>query len=261
MDDILNIGKGGLIAGMIQTSVTMGLKTTLNYQYTNGLTTQSALKKLYSVGGVFRFYRGFPPAVLLNSITKFNDTFISSYVLSKTKNTNLHLSEKIACSSVIAATTRIAFMPLDNLKTNCQVNGKSGYQIVANKVKTKGVTYLWSGTLPQFTASILGHFPWYFTYNYLNEKLDHCATYTNELIKQGAIGFTASLSSDLCVNGFKVLKSSKQTSNREYSEIVKTIIKNDGYLGFYRGLGTKLIINGVNGMVFSIVWKIFRDNI
>jgi hypothetical protein len=258
---IINGGLAGSSAAVVQVTSLLWLRTTLNYQYTNGISTSNALKNLYKQGGVRRFYRGYVPALVLASSARFTDTFANVGVLEMTKGTSMPLYAKTAMSSIIAGCSRSLLMPLDVIKTNYQVKGAKGFEIVRSNVKLNGPRVLWNGTAAQCTGTVVGHFPWFFTYNYLNQQYPRRESMYEELLKQGGIGFCSSLASDIFVNGFKVMKTTKQTTQPDasYKTIITDIIKKDGIFGIYRGFKTKLIINGVNGMVFSVCWKLMQD--
>lgn len=258
---IINGGLAGSSAAVVQVTSLLWLRTTLNYQYTNGISTSNALKKLYNQGGVRRFYRGYLPALILASSARFTDTVANVGVLEMTKTTSLPLYTKTAISSIIAGCSRSLLMPLDVIKTNYQVKGEKGFEIVKSNVKRNGPRVLWNGTVAQCSATVVGHFPWFFTYNYLNQRFPVRNTLYEELLKQAAIGFTSSFASDIFINGFKVMKTTKQTTQPDatYKTIVTDIVKKEGFSGIYRGFKTKIIINGVNGMVFSVCWKLIRD--
>jgi hypothetical protein len=44
-----------------------------------------------------------------------------------------------------------------------------------------------------------------------------------------------------------------------YKETVKTLTAKEGYSWIFRGLKTKLITNGLNGIMFSVTWKYFQE--
>ena len=189
---IINGGLAGSSAAVVQVTSLLWLRTTLNYQYTNGISTSNALKKLYNQGGVRRFYRGYLPALILASSARFTDTVANVGVLEMTKTTSLPLYTKTAISSIIAGCSRSLLMPLDVIKTNYQVKGEKGFEIVKSNVKRNGPRVLWNGTVAQCSATVVGHFPWFFTYNYLNQRFPVRNTLYEELLKQAAIGFTSS---------------------------------------------------------------------
>ena len=60
----------------------------------------------------------------------------------------------------------------------------------------------------------------------------------------------------------RVVKTAKQTSaeNISYAGTISKIVAADGLSGlFFRGLGTKLISNGVQAMLFTIVWRYVQE--
>ena len=60
----------------------------------------------------------------------------------------------------------------------------------------------------------------------------------------------------------RVVKTAKQTADSEmsYAATVGSIVATDGVYGlFFRGLGTKIISNGVQAMLFTIVWRYLQD--
>jgi hypothetical protein len=82
------------------------------------------------------------------------------------------------------------------------------------------------------------------------------------LIRSAFIGFCASMISDTCSNSLRVIKTTRQTipTNEGYIAITKAIIKNEGLVGLAgRGLKTKIITNGIQGLVFSVFWKLGQD--
>ena len=110
-------------------------------------------------------------------------------------------------------------------------------------------------------ATMVGHFPWFFTYNYLDEKLPKYDSTLQNLTRNGAIGFASSVVSDTCSNSVRVVKTYKQasTENISYVNTVKNVIKEDGIIGLLgRGLKTRILANGIQGIVFSISWKFFQ---
>ena len=64
-------GVAGFAAGVIQVGTFMWMRTTMNYQYANGGTLGNALKTLYKEGGIPRFYRGLPYAIIQNPLSRF----------------------------------------------------------------------------------------------------------------------------------------------------------------------------------------------
>ena len=57
-------GVPGMISMCVQVLGLMWMRTTMNYQYANGLSTLQALRTLYADGGIPRFYKGLAPALI-----------------------------------------------------------------------------------------------------------------------------------------------------------------------------------------------------
>merc|ERR1719182_1145346 len=82
------------------------------------------------------------------------------------------------------------------------------------------------------------------------------------MCRNALIGLCSSAVSDVVSNSIRVVKTKKQTAKEvlTYAATVSAIVAEDGVQGlFLRGLGTKLITNGVSAMLFSILWKYFEQ--
>ncbi|KAL6768654.1 hypothetical protein ACKKBF_B11610 [Auxenochlorella protothecoides x Auxenochlorella symbiontica] len=268
-----NAGKkalGGGIPGAaamgIQVVSLMWLRTTVNYQYRYGMTTTAAMKTLYKEGGVLRFYRGVGPALIQGPMSRFGDTAANAGVLTllneSASTKDLPIPIKTAAASAAAGGFRIFLMPVDALKTTMQVEGKNGIPILMSKIRTGGVSVLYHGALAAAAATWAGHFPWFATYNYLNEVLPQYTDLPRKLGRSAVIGFCASAISDTVSNSIRVVKTTKQTSAvpMTYPEVLKMVIKEDGILGLMgRGLKTKILANGLQGLLFSVLWRMGQD--
>ena len=141
-----------------------------------------------------------------------------------------------------------------------QVTGK--FSNVVTKVKAEGVTALYHGSLAAASATFVGHYPWFFTYNLLSEKIPKQDDPLKELGRRAIMGFSASAVSDTCSNSIRVVKVYKQSSPEalSYPQVVKNVIKESGIRGLmFRGLETKILANGLQGILFSIMWKHFEE--
>ena len=151
----------------------MWMRTTINYQYRNGGTFPQALKALYKDGGIPRFYRGVAPALVQGPLSRFGDTaantgimtFFDSYQWGR----ELPSTVKTIGASLAAATWRIFLMPIDTCKTTMQVQGSIAP--VFTKVKASGPTVLYHGSLAAASATFVGHYPWFATYNFLSANI------------------------------------------------------------------------------------------
>jgi hypothetical protein len=78
------------------------------------------------------------------------------------------------------------------------------------------------------------------------------------LLRSATIGFLCTLVSDTISNSIRVIKTVKQTSEEpiSYKQAVEEVVKKDGVEGLlFRGLKTKLLTNGIQGVIFSIAWR------
>jgi hypothetical protein len=247
----------------------MWLRTIMNYQYKNGGNIKNTFKTLYNQGGIFRFYQGYVPALMIGPISRFGDTFVNTLSLElfngndKFKNTPIFVQTMFA--SILAGIWRISTLPIDSWKTSKQVYGKNGIMIIKNKYHKDGIKSLYQGAMASSLATIVGHYPWFLTYNYLNSylpKYKYDENITLALIRNASIGFFSSAISDTVSNSIRVVKTVKQTNTDyiSYKDIVKNIIKKDGMNGLlFRGLETKILTNGIQGIVFSIFYKFFQE--
>lgn len=132
------------------------------------------------------------------------------------------------------------------------------------KFKTNGPSVFFYGALASATATFVGHYPWFFMYNYLSEKLPQPDGQVMKLCRSAFIGFCSSATSDLCSNSIRVVKVYRQTNTVKvsYVEAIQNIIKEDGYAGLFgRGLKTKIIANGLQGLMFSVLWKTIDEKL
>jgi len=254
----------GAAAMVANVACLMWLRTTVKYQYRNGVPFQTALRSLYSDGGIPRFYRGVVPALVLGPLARFGDTAANTgmpILLDQWDATrNMTVASKTAFASGAAALYRVFLMPLDTVEATMQVTGK--FSNVVTKIRKVGFSALYHGSFAAASANFVGHFPWYFTYNFLSVKIPKQDDSLNELGRRAILGFSASLLSDTCSNSIRVVKCYKQTSIEKltYPRVITIIVSESGITGLlFRGLKTKILINGLQGIVFSVVWKKLED--
>lgn len=147
---------------------------------------------------------------------------------------------------------------------NRQVEGKDGLSKLFAKVKKSGPPALFHGSLAAAAATFVGHYPWFFVYNYLSEALPRSNDFVTKLARSALIGFCASAVSDTFSNSIRVIKVYKQANTElvSYPEALRRVIKEDGLAGLFgRGLKTKIIANGLQGLMFSVLWKLIDDKI
>ena len=102
----------------------------------------------------------------------------------------------------------------------------------------------------------------FFTYNTLIARLPEYESLASRLLANALVGFCATAVSDTCSNSLKVLKTTTQTSEEPitYVQAFRMVVEKDGLYGlFFRGLKTKIISNGIQGLFFSVLWRLARD--
>ena len=138
-----------------------------------------------------------------------------------------------------------------------QVEGKEGLALLRNKMAVSGPRVLYAGALGAASATLVGHYPWFLVYNTMNAALpqyDRGSALGAYLARNAAIGFSASAVSDTVSNSIRVLKTTKQASPVAitYRQAAQSVIDKDGVQGlFLRGLKTKILANGLQGMLFT----------
>jgi len=273
-EDALRGGLAGAAAMCINVGALMWMRTTVNFQYKYGMGTMEAFKHIYNDGGrgwrgILRFYKGVGPALIQGPLSRFGDTAANEGAMAVMDNhpafENMPTALKSVGASAAAASFRVFLMPIDCLKTTLQVEGSKGMALLGQKIKTGGPQVLWHGSLGVVSATFVGHYPWFYTRNQLQAILpvyDRKTELVNYLGVAAVIGFCASAVSDTCSNSIRVLKTTKQTSevSISYMQAFNQVVAKDGVSGvFFRGLQTKIISNGFQGLLFNVLWRVIQD--
>ncbi|EXF81404.1 hypothetical protein CFIO01_01066 [Colletotrichum fioriniae PJ7] len=261
-------GLSGAAAMVLQVLTLMPIRTIMNYQYRFGSGFREATRTLYEDGGVRRYYQGIGAALIQGPVSRFGDTAANAGILALLES-NSFLNQlptliKTIFASLCAAAFRMILTPIDTLKTTLQAQGAKGTAILRQRVKTNGIGSLWWGAFATAAATFVGHYPWFGTYNYLSANIpepDKSDIFV-WLLRLAFIGFCASVISDSVSNSLRVVKTYRQVNDTQisYSQAAKIVIQREGFLGFLgRGLKTRILANGLQGVLFSILWKLFLD--
>lgn len=255
-------GMAGSMAMVANIATLMWLRTTVNYQYRHGTPMMQSLRALYRDGGIRRFYRGVGPVLIQGPLSRFGDTAANTGILQLLNASDSTRSLPVALKTGLASTTaslfRVLLMPIDACKINMQVSGS--LHPLWKKYHRMGPRVFFQGSVASASATFAGHYPWFFTYNYLDTVVPASESTVGELTRRAGIGFSASVVSDTVSNSIRVMKVYKQshTSTLSYPDIVQTILREQGIRGLlFRGLETKIVSNGLQGIMFSILWKQF----
>jgi hypothetical protein len=224
--------------------------------------------QLYNQDGIARFYYGLSYAIILGPLAKFGATAsneIALVIAESLGNSKFAMFIATPIGSGLSASWRVFLMPIDTIKTVLQVEGSHGLQNLFTKViKGGAVISLYEGSAATFIAALAGHWPWFLVHNYLEQVLLPLSD--NRLLsfcRNSFIGLASSLVSDSLSNCIFVVKTIKQASasheNLSYFEIITTVIRSDGIFGFMgRGLGSRILCNGLNSIVFMILWNFLK---
>lgn len=258
-------GVAGASAMALQITSLMWLRTIMNFQYRYGMTMREAMRNLYAQGGLPRFYRGIGPALVQGPLMRFVDSSANAGVLALFEATHAEKMWPVWIQTIFAsgsaASLRIALMPLDAVKTVLQVDGQHGLAQLFARCRAGGSSVLFRGAMASSAATFVSHYPWFTVFNCLNNQLPHYDRRSQELLRNAGIGFCASVCSDTVSNSLRVLKTHRQTREQgSYLGIAQSVIRSDGVAGLLsRGLTTRIIANGLSGMVFSVLYRLFEE--
>ena len=257
-------------AMVIQVTTLMPMRTVTNYQYRTGVSLPVAYRTLRA-DGFRRFYAGYSAAIFQAPLSRLGDTAANAATFalldSSAATADLPIPAKTAAASAAAAAFRIALMPIDAVKTTLQAHGSAtGLAILRDKLRAAGTPApLFHGALGASAATLVGHYPWFLTFNSLTA---HFPAHPDESLaatlgRAAVIGFTASAVSDTTANALRVVKTVRQTSAvpQSYPAIVRKILAEQGLARglFGRGLPTRIATNGIQGLMFSVLWRIGQD--
>lgn len=151
-------------------------------------------------------------------------------------------------------------MPIDTCKTVLQVDGARGFKVLTARVSNGEYGALYTGATATIVATMVSHYPWFIVHNTLDKYLATRQDTGGLLLRSAAIGFCASAVSDTISNSIRVVKTVKQASPGEYMSYKSVILKvhaESGLAGLFgRGLLTRILTNGLQSMLFTVIWKL-----
>mmetsp|Transcript_3802 Transcript_3802/g.7087 ORF Transcript_3802/g.7087 Transcript_3802/m.7087 type:complete len:396 (-) Transcript_3802:38-1225(-) len=256
-------GIPGAAAGLVQVLTLMWLRTIVNYQYRYGTTMVRAARTLHAQGGWRRFYSGVEFAVLQGPLARFGSTAANDGVnaLLAAIAPRWGPGRATAIAGIAVGLWRVVLMPIDTAKTVLQVDGKEGFRALVRKVRGGKVGVLYQGALVNAVSSATAHYPFFYTFNFLsqNDKVTKLLSHRS-LLRHAVCGFIASAISDAVSNSLRVIKTTKQAIGTKhtvgYGEAISMVLAADGWKGLFgRGLITKILANGLQAMIFTVVWK------
>merc|ERR1712032_724516 len=137
-------------------------------------------------------------------MSRFGDTAANAGMLTimdgLSATQNLPVAVKTASASFAAGAFRCVIMPVDTVKSIMQVEGSAGLTKLRAKVRVSGVPVLFHGALAAWSATTVGHYPWFLVYNYLSDALAPQEDLAPRMLRNGFIGLAASVASDVASN-------------------------------------------------------------
>ncbi|EGB04047.1 hypothetical protein AURANDRAFT_33255 [Aureococcus anophagefferens] len=261
-------GITGSIAGVAQVLMFMWLRTAMNYQYRHGGSLRAVLLVLWEDGGVRRLYRGLPFAILQGPLTRFGSAAANTLVLGLRDTDAFGLGKYpiyvvTMLGSLLTTCYRCVLMPIDTLKTVSQVDGCYGFNAVTRHAFAHGnISILYTGAYAMAASTFMGHYPWFLTFNVLNVLYPKHNKAIYNSIRLALMGFISSIASDVASNPIRVIKTTKQSmaAQRSLTAIVRDIAMMNGASAFFtRGLSTRIIANGLQSIVFTVVWRLLLE--
>ena len=275
-------GISGAIAGVIQVITLMWLRTTVNYQYSYGVSMIQAMRELYEQGGLVRFYRGLLYAIMQGPLARFgaiaaNDASIVlvAHFLKQSEKVSKGTFLTTAVGSILVGLWRILLMPIDTCKTILQVDGGKGFQQLMHRVSIGEFSALFNGATATLVATIVGYYPWFYVFHAFDRHLPVVTDPPRILFRSALIGFIATTVSDTISNSVRIVKTVKQASTsaigndldsykgssssdnqNSYLSIIHRVYSEGGLHGLFgRGLLTRILTNGIQNMLFTVIWK------
>ncbi len=246
-----NIIAGG-IAGISNVYLTYPLRTVVKIQYVEGLTILDSIKKLYKQNKFIRFYAGINPTIFRVGFGRCLEAGSYTYF---NKNDNKPFGNIMEIST-LTSISKLLLTPLDTLSNSYQVNGsKLGKKYLIIKYKNIGITSLYNGLTPNLLISFIGHYIWFSSFSYLDYNIQDY--YLNNNIRNGLIGFTSSILSDIVINPIRIVKTIKQSEkkNTSYKEIIEKTFSSEINKNIFRGMYLRTFINAFNSSIYVILWR------
>ena len=160
-------------------------------------------------------------------------------------------------------------MPVETIKTVLQVDGDTGMSNLLKHIRSGNIMVLYEGTVASILANFISYYPWFYIYNLLDVWLAKPHATLESILRSAIIGFTASAVSDTISNFIRVIKTVKQSLSAEsssshdvsYTFTCSRIINEGGCVALFgRGLFMKIIANGLQSILFTVIWDILSES-
>ena len=260
-------GAAGAAAMAVSVVTLMPLRTLVNVQLRRGGGLVAQARALLAAGGVPRLYAGLGAALLMAPASRFCDLASNAGALallgSLESTRSLPLAVQTVAASLTAAACRVALAPLDAAKTVRQVDGAAGAVALRARLAASGPRALFAGGGAMAANTLVAHYTFFAAYNTLRARFsgdDAALALLPRTARNAAIGFACSIFSDTASNAVRVVKTVRQTTGMPYGAAIASVVQVDGAAGLLlRGLRTRIVTNGIQGVVFGILWRALDD--
>lgn len=110
--------------------------------------------------------------MIIGPISRFGDTATNMFARQVFKRSDTLRSVPIFIQtwlgSFLAGCWRLSTLPVDAWKTSKQVHGSDGLKKLLHKYQVNGIRAFYQGGLASASATMVGHYPWFLTNNYLD---------------------------------------------------------------------------------------------
>lgn len=109
--------------------------------------------------------------MVIGPMSRFGDTaanmFATTLFNENKQMQQLPIFVQTSLGSILAGCWRLITLPVDAWKTSKQVYGKDGLKLLIQKFKANGISAFYQGGIASAVATVVGHYPWFVTNNYL----------------------------------------------------------------------------------------------
>ncbi|CAL1702562.1 unnamed protein product [Somion occarium] len=213
-------GLSGAAAMILQVLTLMPIRTVMNYQYRYGTHMTTAIKTLHADGGWTRYYQGLTAALIQGPVARFGDTAANAGILALLQS-NSYMKKLPALIKTIFASLAAA-----------------GFRMILTPIDTV-----------KTTLQTQGKAGW----PILKTRV---RTYGIGTLWYGAVATAAATFVGhypwFATYNILDVNLPQPTTIVENGEDIQTSL-------FGRGLKTRILANGLQGLMFSVLWKLFLD--
>lgn len=240
-DKLKNIVAGSL-AGSAEALITWpfeNLKTQMQFKgQTNSIIETG--KKIYNNGGILSFYRGLTPVLLFNIPKVISRFYAYDYSKQYLNNKNINGNKNIILSGLFAGfiESTLITVPSETIKTKMIKNTDL---TIKNIIKQEGFKGLYQGYTPTLIRQSLNQASRFFFYQHYKEYIiSKNNIFSSYHSLQG--GVFAGIFSVIISTPADVLKTQMQEGETQnMKKLIKTIYKNYGIKGFWRGSFARIL--------------------